>query len=138
MRLLVQNGFRSVDVLGRDPVVIGEPACSEAQGLPPRVADRPQRTPLEEVPAGFSSQTGRHELYVAETAATEMPHQRAAVSRRETNLKPLRCLTVEASVGQQLPSDDSLRTCELLRIELSSESESFRQPDTRSRRHPRA
>jgi hypothetical protein len=47
-----------------------------------------------------------------------MLDERAAVARRETDLKSLGCLTIEAALVQKLPGCDSVRAAQVLGKEV--------------------
>src|SRR5829696_10504240 len=106
VRLLVEKGFRSVDVLRRHSVVLEQPASPEAHHLPSRVADRPHRTALEEVPPRLAGQPGRYQLHIAEPSAPEMLQQGAAIARSEPDPEPLSRLPIKSSFVQELSSYD--------------------------------
>ena len=65
-----------------------------------------------------------------------MLQQCTAVPWSKAHLEPLRCLTIEATFGEKLPSCHGVRAAELLGEEVSGQPKRLRQSAASARLHP--
>ena len=62
-----------------------------------------------------------------------MLQQRAAIPRSEADVEPLRCLTIEAALSEELPSCHRVWAAEVLDKEIGRQPEGLSQPTTGAR-----